>query len=379
MRVLGALGILCIFVGLMSSVAVHQANAQAEEAATSGTEHPTEGGSQQASKLGAPPTPTPGPPSRMGATPFVIALVLLAIVAGVLLWSAGRLPGRSDPYITRLGPSFFFWLGMTYVALLLLAALAYSFSSLPQPYLIGGLLPIAVPWFGALGAVTISLEGVFLWNSTWDSKYNYWHIGRPLFGAVLGIVAFFLFVVIGTASGTAPRFLDAAAATGNVGEHLNAKDMIIFYVLAFLVGYREETFRDLIKRATDLILKPGTQTAEEPQVTFRVNGVAVSEIVLPAVTGAGTSSVEVGVQNSGKMPLVAPAVAISVVAPVPADTFAANNDKVTGAGDLAPGQVRTLNVTFKPPAVGSFAGTLRVSAANLTTPRAIRISGKRET
>ena len=33
--------------------------------------------------------------------------------------------------------------------------------------------------------------------------------------------------------------------------------MNIYHVLAFIVGYREETFRDLLKRVTDLILRPG--------------------------------------------------------------------------------------------------------------------------
>jgi hypothetical protein len=34
-------------------------------------------------------------------------------------------------------------------------------------------LPIAVPWFGAIGAVTISLEGVFKWSeSRWNPEYN---------------------------------------------------------------------------------------------------------------------------------------------------------------------------------------------------------------
>src|SRR5207248_634808 len=147
---------------------------------------------------------------------------------------------------------FFFWLSMMYTALLLLMAVTYLVCARDaQPTLLAGILPIAVPWFGALGAVTISLEGVFLWNDQWDRKFNYWHIGRPLFVAVLGIVASFIFVVIAVAAGSPPPFLsDEASPT--------AKDFIIYYVLAFLVGYREETFRELIKRATDLILKPGT-------------------------------------------------------------------------------------------------------------------------
>jgi hypothetical protein len=293
---------------------------------------------------------------------------LIIIGGGILLYRATRASG--DPLILRLGPSFFFWLAMTYTGLLLLMAAVYNLSfPSTTPRLIGSILPVGVPWFGALGAVTISLEGVFLWNSQWERKYNYWHIGRPLFGAVLGIVAFFLFVVIGSAAGTPPKFLDGV-------ESPPVKDFIIYYVLAFLVGYREETFRELIKRATDLILKPGTQAPPAPAVTFRVAGTTPAEIRCPDVAaGQPSSSVTVEVQNSGDAALTAPVVTITPVDPTPANTFATANDLVTGAGDLAPGQARRVDVTFTPPAAGDFAGTLTVTATNLAAPKTIRVSG----
>ena len=301
---------------------------------------------------------------------LAILTVAVAVGAGFVLWNASRSP--IDPMILRLGPSFFFWLDMAYISLLLLMAAAFNlWFAIPDgypPLLLGGILPIAVPWFGALGAVTISLEGVFMRNSQWDTKYNYWHIGRPVFGVVLGIVAFFLFVLIITAAGTPPKFLSA-------GEPAGAKDYIVYYVVAFLVGYREETFRDLIKRATDIILRPGTSTSPAPAVIFKVAGATPLEIVLPPTAPATTSRVAVQVQNTGSAPLIAPALTVSATAPAAAATFGTANDTVTGGGDIAPGQAKTVEVTFTPQVAGNMVGTLTLTAHNLTAPKAIRISG----
>ncbi len=304
-----------------------------------------------------------------GAMTIWAPIVAMLVVVGSAYLLYKTIGAGANPLILRLTPSFFFWLGMMYIALLLLLAGTYDVvvPASARPILVGGVLPLAVPWFGALGAVTISLEGVFLWNDQWDKKYNYWHIGRPLFGAVLGIVAFFLFVVIMSASGSWPKFFDDRSAP--------AKDYIVFYVLAFLVGYREETFRELIKRATDLILKPNAQPPAVPAITFKVAGAAVGRIQCPNVAPGGQSSVTVEVQNSGGAPLAAPVVTIAPVAPTPAGVFAKINDQVTGGGDVAPGRSRTVDITFTPTAAGTFAATLSVTSPAVAAPKVIGVTG----
>jgi hypothetical protein len=308
---------------------------------------------------------------RWSSRPIAWGAILagVIIISGVVLLYRTTVDG-AEPLILRLTPSFFFWLGMTYCCLLLLLAVVYSLTKDPTAgaTVIGGIVPIAVPWFGALGAVTISLEGVFLWNSQWDRSFNYWHIGRPIFGAVLGTVAFFIFVAIGSAAGSAPRFLES--------QNTKAKDYIVFYIVAFLVGYREETFRELIKRATDLILKPGTPPPSAPAVSFRVGGSTVSEIQCPVTAVGAAIQVTVDVRNSGTAPLMHPVVTIAPVAPTPPGTFAVVNDLVTGGGDLAAGQGRSLDITFSPLAAGPFAATLSVAGTNLTPPKTIRVSGR---
>lgn len=210
---------------------------------------------------------------------LLVAFVLLAIFAVIVtvLYRAGI----RTPYIPMLGPSFIFWLELFYLALLLTAAVMYNndFHGIQDqiPVTVGNVLPIAVPWFGALGAVVISLQGVFEHNKHWDSSYNHWHIARPIFGATLAIIGFFIFISViktteaepvvpgepaptptATASAAAfsmhPLGLVAQAPAG--GADLAATPLI-YYVLSFLIGYREETFRALIRKATDVIIGPG--------------------------------------------------------------------------------------------------------------------------
>jgi hypothetical protein len=333
------------------------------------TASPSEGKS-----LSASPSP-PRPFDAMTAdqrfwTAALLVLGVTIISAGIVLVARAAKAGAT-PHIPTLGPSFFFWLSMVYTGLLLIIAAIYNVRH-PEDttWKWGGVLPIAVPWFGALGAVTISLEGVFLWNSQWDNKYNYWHLARPLFGAVLAIVAFFIFVVLMTASGAPPKILDGPNGTPT------PKDFIIFYVVAFLVGYREETFRELIKRATDLILKPGAQPSPAPSVVFSVGGSVVSTVTLTAAAGAA-SAVTVNVQNNGSVPLMAPMATLSPAAGVPQATLrlAPGTDHVTGGGNLAPGQARSVDIEFAPP-LGTAPGTpftakLAVTATNLTSPKTI--------
>ncbi len=115
-----------------------------------------------------------------------------------------------------------------------------------------GQVPAAVPWFGAVGGLLISLEGIFGYNQRWESRFNYWHILRPIVGALAGTMGvFLLLVVINAADATSDANLLKAAATSESRR-------ILFEVVGFVTGYREETFRSLVKRVVDVMLGPGT-------------------------------------------------------------------------------------------------------------------------
>ena len=51
------------------------------------------------------------------------------------------------------------------------------------------------------------------------------------------------------------------------GSEPTTVNATVFDVVAFLVGYREQSFRELIKRATDLLLRPADTPPTPPAAT----------------------------------------------------------------------------------------------------------------
>lgn len=181
----------------------------------------------------------------------------------------------------RKDAAFFFWLDIAYIAALALLALFWA-KGLPGTHhtglhavfvkgVIGGLVPLAVPWFGALGGITISLYGVFEHNAHWQTRWNYWHAARPVVGAILASVGYLLFVAVIQSTGT--------TVTPGSGK---PPTVITYDVLAFILGYREETFRTLIKRFVDLFLTPPPTPGD----------VAVAHITVDSPTGPAPHKVK---------------------------------------------------------------------------------------
>jgi len=152
--------------------------------------------------------PTPAPPPVLMPTPiFVVALLwMLALTAVFFVWI--NVDGFHDLLPTKLGP-----------------------------------LPPETIWFGAIGGMLISFAGIYRYNRAWDARYDYWHYTRPLLGAfmgVLGCLSLILLTELSTTNDRAPEV-----------------DATFYCLVAFVVGYREESFRTLIRRLTDLLLMPG--------------------------------------------------------------------------------------------------------------------------
>jgi hypothetical protein len=163
--------------------------------------------------------------------------------------------GPSAAYAVWLQPDWtrtaIFVMQIVYAAVLIAALLAYLNSSafrqfLPNPLTV---VPLGVIWAGALGAVTLSMTGlVDQHRDDWDRSYVFWHLTRPIIGAIIGSFSYLVIAAGVLASGGSPG--PSAGTTSKVSD-------LFYYALAFLVGYREATFRKLLERFADVILGPG--------------------------------------------------------------------------------------------------------------------------
>ena len=134
---------------------------------------------------------------------FVLVLlsaVFLALIGAVL--HAGLSETVGQHALARTGVLV---LQLLYLLLLFVLALWYWQGSavvlppkvnlycfVPNP--VGG-VPLEIVWFGALGGVLLSLQGVFRHVSDWNVRYHPWHVARPFVGAGVAVIAYFLLVV----------------------------------------------------------------------------------------------------------------------------------------------------------------------------------------
>lgn len=168
-----------------------------------------------------------------------------------------REPGASE---SPRGSSkeFIFFLQIAYLIALGFFVVAYRVHWIePRPNFFGP-VPFLVPWFGAVGAALLSLSAVFEKRGpAWDVEYRFWHWARPLVGAIVATVTVLILQSgILAVGGQTPNQTDSSGSTKN----------LLYYVFAFIVGYREEIFRQLIKRLADVILTPPAQTGVAPVI-----------------------------------------------------------------------------------------------------------------
>jgi len=151
-------------------------------------------------------------------------------------------PGAESP--TRQA---IFWYNIGTIALLIAIAIIYFlFRAKVRPYIVDVDRVVALAaramWFGALGGVVISLKGVYDHTAKtggWDDGYNLWHIGRPLSGAIVGVVTVLLF----------------SAINKEVSEPA-------VYAAAFIFGTQEKRFFNFLYEVARLVVQVPNEQAE---------------------------------------------------------------------------------------------------------------------
>ncbi|MGB8385877.1 MAG: hypothetical protein WCG47_32340 [Dermatophilaceae bacterium] len=217
-------------------------------------------------------------------------------------------------------------------------------------------LPLWVPFGGALGGATISLVGVVIHANDWDGPgYAFWHLARPLLGLISGSIAvlILLFVLKGIATDIIP---DASREYSDGG-------IAVLFTLAFVVGYREETFRELVKRVADVILGPGQEAATQP-ISF-VPAVLSLEVRAAALQKTSRTVVLVNASQDTY------ALANDALSITPSENLEA---EFTSTEPLGPGQMRTVNVTWNPinPVPGSTDAILRARLGGRVVTATVR-------
>jgi hypothetical protein len=139
--------------------------------------------------------------------------------------------------------------------IVLLAVSLLSFSQTRVFNIFGLAVPAAVLWFGTLGGLISSLQGMFFHNQKWKKSYNLWHFFSGTVGATYGLASylFLLVVVKSTVSGSAQS------------------DAPVFALAAFAIGYGQSQFHSMMNQVFTLIFHPSKGSASDTtdDVTLR--------------------------------------------------------------------------------------------------------------
>ena len=152
---------------------------------------------------------------------------------------------------TKGMPKRIFYLELGYiVALIALFAVyaTWSWARNAVPANLGP-LPLGVIWFGSAGGVVAGFRGIYSHNNEWNSSFDYWHYTRPIFGAITGAIGSLIYWV-----------------SLHLGSTNTIKvDRYTFYVVAFVLGFSDKAFIELLKNVTDVIIKPGQKQTSSPK------------------------------------------------------------------------------------------------------------------
>jgi hypothetical protein len=163
-------------------------------------------------------------------------------------------------------------------------------------------------WLGALGGVTISLKGVYDHgnpNDPWSNAFNLWHIGRPISGAIAGIIVALLFILVFPA---------------------NTLSNLVLYGVAFIFGTQDAAFFNFLSEFAARFVK----TSKQGPVGVRINSITPPQATpgdTVTIQGQGfeaEATLKVGPGKIEKYTMTADGTTISGILPTIADLPAGN-------------------------------------------------------
>lgn len=227
------------------------------------------------------------------------------------------------------------------------------------PAVVAGVMPLIVPWGGALGGVCIGIVGVTAHWSRWGNspnppsrqalRWNGWYLARLPLGAAFGTVASLIVVLI---LGTVGTTDDGKIDVSPIGS-------ATLFVIAFIVGYQQDVFRRLVERVVEVLLGPGSATPDDEGFTTD------SALDFGPVAQNTESQKDVRIVNEGRSLLTVARGAIVIEG--------AGFDVVRVPGKLPGGDAGHITVRFAPVQAQEYKGELIVSIDGVT--RKVALSG----
>jgi len=240
----------------------------------------------------------------------------------------------------------------------------FGLDTLPDP--IGGMVPLVVPWAGALGGLGISFVGLVRHVGDWGPRvekakraadhpgfaqrldWNAWHVTRPFVGAIFGSVAALAVVFI----------FGSVGATAEGGLDLSPLGRATLFVVAFVVGYRDRTFRELADRVIDTVFGPGTPSDATASYDLSPTTVDFGDVAVNQ-----TKDATVTITNTGSRLLRMGTPTVTGTGLRPVGTTA----------NLGAEQSGTITLRFEPTATGALEGSLVVKAGDVE--KIVKVTG----
>lgn len=170
--------------------------------------------------------------------------------------------------------------------------------SLPPSSLAQFMLPWLCLIWGAVGSVFDTLIAIneHMAKRTYDGHYIAQGFASPIYGAILGILIYFLFTggVVAVGTGVAFSSLGGTTATADVQATANtASRSLALWVVAFLAGFFHNRTFDLLSKVFDQILVT-LKVLPEPPPTEEAAAPPASKPAVTVTAPAAGSQVRVG-------------------------------------------------------------------------------------